>query len=184
MRRGINADGAWKPLHWVGNSRKRLRTLPETVKDIIGAALLDVQFGDTPAAARPLQRDVSGRPEMTTSTRGTRKRKRAAIENSSGNVFMDLGLPNPEERLAKAELARIIAKIVTARGWNQKHAAEVIGIAQPDMSDLMRGNLGRFSEERLQRFLNALDMDVHIQIRPRATRKRRATVTVEWSGAV
>ena len=101
------------------------------------------------------------------------------IEVGSGNVFKDLGLPDAGERLAKAELARVIRKIVKERNWTQRRAAEVLGIAPPDVSDLMRGKLARFSQERLERLLNALDMDVHIQIGPRAAGKKEASVTVE-----
>jgi predicted XRE-type DNA-binding protein len=117
------------------------------------------------------------------------KRKRAkdeepiAIESGSGNVFEDLGLPHPAERLAKAELARIIRTIVSEKHWTQRRAAQALGIAPPDMSDLMRGKLARFSQERLERFLNALDMDIHIQVGPRRKQNKRATVTVELVGA-
>lgn len=106
-----------------------------------------------------------------------------SIEASSGNVFADLGLPNADQRLAKAELARVIRAIVKGKSWTQRRAAEVLGIAPPDVSDLMRGKLARFSQERLERFLNALDMDVLIEVRPRAAGKRRAGVTVEFIGA-
>ena len=61
----------------------------------------------------------------------------------------------------------------------QRRAADVLGIAPPDVSDLMRGKLARFSQERLERFLNALDMDVHIRVGPRAAGKKQANVTVE-----
>jgi predicted XRE-type DNA-binding protein len=93
------------------------------------------------------------------------------------------GLPEPAERLAKAELARVIRKLVSDKQWTQSQAAKALGIAPPDMSDLIRGKLARFSQERLERFLNALDMDVHIQVGPRRTGKKRATVTVELVGA-
>lgn len=118
-------------------------------------------------------------------TKATRAKlqQRIEIEPSSGNVFEDLGLPHPVERLAKAELARVIRTIVSEKGWTQRRAAKALGIAPPDMSDLMRGKLVRFSQERLERFLNALDMDVHIQVGPRRTGKKRATVTVELVGA-
>ncbi|HEY4219579.1 MAG TPA: helix-turn-helix transcriptional regulator [Gemmatimonadaceae bacterium] len=106
-----------------------------------------------------------------------------AIESSSGNVFEDLGLPEAGERLAKAELARVIRKIINDRNWTQRRAAEVLGIAPPDMSDLMRGKLARFSQERLERFLNSLDMDVHIRVGPRPAGKKRASVSVELVGA-
>jgi predicted XRE-type DNA-binding protein len=120
---------------------------------------------------------------MARKVRGTKAAQRIDIEPSSGNVFADLGLPHPAERLAKAELARVIRKVVSDRGWTQSRAAKAVGIAPPDMSDLMRGKLARFSQERLERFLNALDMDVQIRVGPRPTGKKRATVTVELVGA-
>ncbi len=101
-------------------------------------------------------------------------------EQSSGNVFEDLQLPEADARLAKAQLARIIRVVIQDRGWSQKNAAEVLGIAPPDMSDLMRGKLARFSEERLERFLNALDYDVRIQVGPKPSLKVHADVTVEF----
>jgi len=103
----------------------------------------------------------------------------STVHDSSGNIFEDLGLPNPEERLAKAELARVIRTILRERQLTQAQAAELLGIKQPDVSDLVRGKLARFSMERLERFLNALDMDVRIQVGPRPAGKRRADVTVE-----
>jgi predicted XRE-type DNA-binding protein len=112
-----------------------------------------------------------------------RNAKPVEIEPSSGNVFEDLGLPDAAARLAKAELARVIRKIVTDKGWTQRRAAEVLRIAPPDMSDLVRGKLARFSQERLERFLNALDMDVCIQVGPKRKGKKYANVTVECVGA-
>ena len=107
------------------------------------------------------------------------KEEPIAIEASSGNIFEDLGLPDAGERLAKAELARVIRNIVKDKKWTQRRAADVLRIAPPDVSDLMRGKLARFSQERLERFLNALGMDVRIRVGPRAAGKRPANVTVE-----
>lgn len=117
----------------------------------------------------------------------TRRRKVVSAEakeavtfvESSRNVFEDLGLSNPEERRAKAELSRVIHQIIRDRGWTQRKAATVLGIATSDMSDLIRGKLRRFSQERLERFLNALDMDVRIQVAPRPAWKQRAGVSVQ-----
>ena len=103
----------------------------------------------------------------------------STVHDSSGNIFEDLGLPNPEERLAKAELARVIRTVIRDRGLTQAQAAEFLGVKQPDVSDLTRGKLARFSMERLERFLNALDMDVRIQVGPRPAWKEQAGVTVE-----
>jgi predicted XRE-type DNA-binding protein len=109
------------------------------------------------------------------------KKKQIAIEASIGNVFEDLGLPDAGERLAKAEFERVIRNIVKDKKWTQRRAADVLGIAPPDVSDLMRGKLARFSQERLERFLNALGMDVRIQVGPCAAGKRHANVTLNWS---
>ncbi|MFH1831723.1 MAG: helix-turn-helix transcriptional regulator, partial [bacterium] len=78
------------------------------------------------------------------------------FEQSSGNVFADLGLPNPEEALAKAELARQINFVIKKQKLTQKEAALLLGIDQPKISALISGRLSGFSLERLFRFLNEL----------------------------
>src|SRR3954470_18351906 len=88
------------------------------------------------------------------------------IEARSGNVFADLGLKNPEELLAKAELVQRIADILAERKLTQARAAKVLGIDQPKISALLRGKLEGFSLDRLFRFLNALGKDVEITVRP------------------
>lgn len=105
------------------------------------------------------------------------------VEESSGNVFEDLDTRDAEERLAKAELARAIRKEIGARGLTQVQAAKLLGVTQPDVSDLVRGKLGRFSRERLERFLNGLDMEVRIQVGPKPKDKRRAGISVELVGS-
>jgi predicted XRE-type DNA-binding protein len=97
-----------------------------------------------------------------------RKQKDAPvfIEESSGNVFADLGLKNPEELLAKAELVQRICDIIAERKLTQVRAAKLLGIDQPKISALMRGKLDGFSTDRLFRFLNSLGSDVDIVIRP------------------
>ena len=88
-----------------------------------------------------------------------------------------------QERLAKAELARVIRKVIEERGLTQSQAADMFEVKQPDISDLMRGKLARFSRERLERFLNALDLEVRIQVGPRPRWKRHAGITVEIVGS-
>jgi predicted XRE-type DNA-binding protein len=80
-------------------------------------------------------------------------------------------------RIAQAELARIIRREIRGRTLTQTQAAELLGITQPDVSDLVWGTLGRFSMERLDRFLNALDMEVRIQVRPKPKDKDRAGIS-------
>ena len=70
--------------------------------------------------------------------------KGSAVEHSSGNVFKDMAMPDAEEYLAKAELARSIRKLLRERGPSQREAAKLLGVAPSDMSDLMRGRLSRF----------------------------------------
>jgi predicted XRE-type DNA-binding protein len=84
-----------------------------------------------------------------------------------------------DELLAKAELARLLRREITARGLSQVEAANLLGIQQPDVSDLTRGKLARFSITRLERFLNALDLEIRIQVGPRPHGKARAGFTVE-----
>jgi predicted XRE-type DNA-binding protein len=88
------------------------------------------------------------------------------ITESSGNVFADLGLPNPDELLAKSELARRIGEIVAERGLSQSRAAREIGIDQPTLSRIVRGRLAGFSLERLAGYLNRLDEVVEIRTYP------------------
>ena len=89
------------------------------------------------------------------------------IIESSGNVFADLGMDNPEEILAKSEMTRHIRDIIEKRNLTQKEAAEILGIDQPRVSDLVRGYVTRFSSDRLFHFLKALGQDVEIRIKPR-----------------
>ena len=91
---------------------------------------------------------------------------RIPIKPSSGNVFADLALKNPEELLAKAEIVQRICDIIAERKLTQTRAASLLGIDQPKISALMRGKLDGFSLDRLFRFLNALGRDVEIVIRP------------------
>ena len=96
--------------------------------------------------------------------------KRLTIRRGSGNVFADLGLPNPEQELLKAQLTLQIYKIVKARGLTQTQAGAVLGIKQPHVSALMRNRAGNFSVGRLMEFLTALGQDVRITVKP--TKKR------------
>lgn len=116
---------------------------------------------------------------MPANSKRLRVSESPAIEQSSGNVFQDLGFFDAAERLAKAELARVVRRVVLERNWTQRRAAAALGVSAPDVSDLMRGKLARFSQERLERFLIALDMDVRIQVAPRKPRAKRGQLRVE-----
>lgn len=101
---------------------------------------------------------------------------RIRVEESSGNVFRDLGFPHPERQRLKADLTLQIYRLVKQRALTQAEAGEILGIRQPHVSALMRGRSGAFSVERLMRFLTALGQDVQVTVRP--TRKRRGALSV------
>lgn len=96
----------------------------------------------------------------------------------SGNIFADLGLSNPEERLAKAELARQINNIIKQKKLTQVAAADLLEIDQPKVSALSKGRLSGFSLERLFRFLNILGQDIIIKVTPITKTKQKAEVRV------
>jgi predicted XRE-type DNA-binding protein len=99
------------------------------------------------------------------------------IERGSGNVFADLGLPDADTHLLKADLVRRIDGIIRQRRLTQAQAAELLGLSQPDVSRLLRGNFRDYSMERLLRLLTALGRDVEIVIRnPRSKRQGKLSV--------
>jgi predicted XRE-type DNA-binding protein len=119
---------------------------------------------------------------MRAGARATVESKRGGasprIERSSGNVFEDLGLPDAAALLAKSELVSRICDIIVKRGLTQAQAAKILGVNQPKVSALMRGNLDGFSSDRLFRFLNALGNDIEIAVKPRVRSSRRPSIRV------
>lgn len=86
------------------------------------------------------------------------------MEKSSGNVFEDLGLDNPQERLLKSELAFLIQSRIEARGLNQSQAAKLLKTHQPAVSSIIRGDLKGYSLERLIGYASILDPSLRIRI--------------------
>lgn len=99
-------------------------------------------------------------------------------ETGSGNVFKDIGVPNAEEHLVKAQLVFKIDAILKKRGLKQVEAADLFGVRQPDVSKMLRGDFRQFSVERLLRFLVALDQDVEIIVKPHRSRNDAAAMQV------
>lgn len=103
-----------------------------------------------------------------------------SITPGSGNIFADLDLPNAEERWAKVELASRIFKAIKDRRLTQKEAGEMLGISQPKVSALLKGNLKGFSTDRLFRFLTILGCDVKIVVsRPHPQNAGHVVVAVQ-----
>ena len=99
------------------------------------------------------------------------------VERSSGNVFADLGLPNPDQELLKAKLTLQIHKLLKARKLTQAEAAALLRTTQPQISALMRLRPVSVSVGRLMEFLTVLGQDVEVKVKP-AGRKRLGTMTV------
>ena len=107
-----------------------------------------------------------------------------AVIPSSGNVFADLGLPNPEEHLAKATISIAIADLIESRGLSQVEAGKILGLSQPNISNLVRGKLDKFTIDRLMRYMRKLDYDVTISFKPKPKSREQATLSVEGSPSV
>jgi predicted XRE-type DNA-binding protein len=113
--------------------------------------------------------------ETKTKTKKTHNRV-PRVTDGSRNVFADLGLPNPEQELLKAQLTLQIYTILKGSGMTQVEIAKILGVQQPQVSLLMRNRAGNFSVGRLMEFLTALRQDVEITVRP--TRKEHGALSV------
>jgi predicted XRE-type DNA-binding protein len=109
----------------------------------------------------------------------TKRKNKPEVVPSSGNVFADLGVPNPEEKQTKVRLAVAINQIIQGRRLSQTAAARRLNVNQPKVSALSNYQLDGFSVERLMNFVTALDRDVDIVIRrkPKSRKIGRIAVT-------
>lgn len=94
-----------------------------------------------------------------------------AIEKSSGNVYADLENADASEMLVKARLATKIGEIIKHRHLTQQQAAEILGMPQPKLSNMLRGQFRGISEAKMLECLNRLGRDVQIIVR-KASRTR------------
>ena len=100
------------------------------------------------------------------------------VTAGSGNVFADMGLPEPEEELTKAQLASHIRRVIERRRLTQAAAASLMGIDQPKVSALLNGRLANFSSGRLMRLLTALGQDVEITVRAKPPDRAHGCIRV------
>jgi predicted XRE-type DNA-binding protein len=114
------------------------------------------------------------------------KRKRAAqheitVEKSSGNIYADLGYVDSDDMLVKAQIVAKIAEIIDQRRLTQEQAAEILGLTQPKISRLLRGQFRGVSERRLLRCLTKLGRDVQIVVRQTPRRRAQGRLTVRFA---
>jgi predicted XRE-type DNA-binding protein len=108
-----------------------------------------------------------------------KKKNPVPVEESSGNVFADLGFAHPEQEQLKANLTLRIYRTIKQRGLTQAEAGKILRIGQPHVSSLMRGRSGMFSVARLMEFLTDLGQDVEITVRPTSKPHGEMIVTLE-----
>ena len=92
------------------------------------------------------------------------------LVRGSGNVFADLGLPNPGLEQLRASLAAEIGKSLTAEGWGVREASRRTGIAASEFSHIRNASLGRFTVDRLMMILGRLNRDVQVSVTVAPTR--------------
>lgn len=95
---------------------------------------------------------------------------------SSGNIFKDLGFPNPDEELAKVKLASKINRLIADKGMTQKEAAEFLGISRSKMTELYNGRLKGFTIDLLFSLLGKLDHHIEIRVSPKSEMTETITV--------
>jgi predicted XRE-type DNA-binding protein len=107
--------------------------------------------------------------------------KSVSHQRGSTNVYADLGYNSADEMLVKAQLVTTIADILTERGYTQTKAAELLGIPQPKLSKMLRGQFRGISERKLMDCLTLLGRDIDIVVRSTPKRKGQGAVSVSFS---
>lgn len=105
------------------------------------------------------------------------------VHDSGGNIFADLGLPEADSHFLKAQIVAELYRLTTEQKLTQTKAGALMGISQPEVSRLFKGNFREYSVDRLMAFLTAFDRDVEIVARPRSAGDGRGHITFSTAGA-
>jgi predicted XRE-type DNA-binding protein len=100
------------------------------------------------------------------------------VERSSGNVFADLGLPDADKLKIKSGLVIEITRAMRRLGLTQQQAAARMGITQPKVSDMLRGDFSNLSERKLMDCLNRLGYDIEISVKPAKASEGQLTLII------
>jgi len=103
------------------------------------------------------------------------------IESGSNNVYVDLGVPDAEEIWVKAQLATNIGDIIKRRKLTQVQAAELLGITQPKLSGLLRGQFRGISETKMLECLTRLGRDIQIVVKSAPRSRTEGHVSVVFA---
>jgi predicted XRE-type DNA-binding protein len=110
-------------------------------------------------------------------------KRKADIHEGSGNVFSDLGLANADELKLKAGIVIELHRLVKKRKLTQVKAAKLVGISQPDLSNLLRGDFDDYSAERLMKMLTAFEQDIEIVMKPHPKAGEKGRITFKPAAA-
>jgi predicted XRE-type DNA-binding protein len=110
-----------------------------------------------------------------------RQARQAKLEAGSRNVYADLGFADADEMLVKAQLVSKISEIIRARGFSQTEAAQHLGLPQPKLSKLMRGQFRGISERKLMDCLTRLGRDIEIVVREHRRGRKVGHVSVVFA---
>lgn len=103
--------------------------------------------------------------------------RKIEIEKGGDNIFADLDLPDAEAHFLKAQIVSEIYRLCTARQLTQARAGKLMGISQPEVSRMFKGNFREYSIDRLMGFLTGFDRDVEIVVRPRKKAGKAGRIT-------
>ena len=109
--------------------------------------------------------------------------RKVRIEKGSGNILADLGLPDADTHFLKAQIVAEIYRITNERKLTQTEAGKLMGISQPEVSRMFKGNFREYSVERLMGFLTTFDRDVEIVARPRKKSAKSGRITFTTAAA-
>ncbi|WP_192562097.1 helix-turn-helix domain-containing protein [Pseudomonas gozinkensis] len=103
------------------------------------------------------------------------------IEESRGNIYEDLEIPNANEMRIKSQLCAKIGEIIKARHLTQSQASEILGLSQPKLSEMLRGKFRGISEAKMMECLSHLGRDVQIVVKPAPRSRKEGRIEVVFA---
>lgn len=103
--------------------------------------------------------------------------RKVKVEVGSGNIFADLGLLDADTHFLKAQIVSEIYRIAKERKLTQARAGKLLGITQPEVSRMFKGNFREYSIDRLMGFLTNFDRDVEIVVKPHKKSGKAGRIT-------
>jgi predicted XRE-type DNA-binding protein len=172
-------------LEWIGSAKKDLQALPAEVMNVFGYALYLAQTGRKHDQAKAL-RGFGSAGVLENAPRSWQMSKRKIIDGTqihegSANVYRDLGYADADEMLVKAQLVAKIGEIIRGRELTQVAAARTLGITQPKLSGLLRGQFHGISERKLIACLTSLGRDVQIVVKSAPRRGAAGKLSVVFA---